>query len=146
MGLDMYLTARRYFFSYSPEETALAKEVSKAIGAPAPVKEVALEAAYWRKANQIHGWFVDNVQDGEDECRPHEVDRSKLEELLNICKKIKADPDKACQLLPTRDGFFFGSTEIDDWYMQDIEETIRQIEPLLTDSYKDYWFEYRSSW
>lgn len=26
------------------------------------------EIGYWRKANHIHKWFVDCVQDGEDDC------------------------------------------------------------------------------
>lgn len=45
---------------------------------------------YERKANQIHNWFVENVQNGEDDCQYHdEVTKEKLEELLNICKQIK---------------------------------------------------------
>ena len=27
------------------------------------------EVGYWRKANAIHKWFVDNVQDGNDDCK-----------------------------------------------------------------------------
>ena len=64
MGLDMYLNARRYFSGQS-EDNALAEEVSKIVGSPkARVNYVTLEAGYWRKANQIHNWFVENVQDG----------------------------------------------------------------------------------
>lgn len=47
------------------------------------------EVAYWRKANQIHRWFVENVQDGEDDCGAYKVDKEELEELLNICKEIE---------------------------------------------------------
>lgn len=47
------------------------------------------EVGYWRKANAIHKWFVDNVQDGEDDCDYYEVSREQLEELLDICKTIK---------------------------------------------------------
>ena len=53
------------------------------------------EVGYWRKANAIHKWFVDNVQDGEDDCDYYEVNKEQLEELLNICKLIK---DK-CKLI-----------------------------------------------
>ena len=45
---------------------------------------------YWRKANAIHKWFVDNVQDGEDNCDYYEVTKEQLEELLDICNTIKA--------------------------------------------------------
>lgn len=48
------------------------------------------QVGYWRKANHIHNWFVENIQDGEDDCDYHrEVTKEDLEELLNICKTIK---------------------------------------------------------
>lgn len=44
------------------------------------------QVGYWRKANHIHNWFVENVQDGEDDCRYHgEVTKEDLEELLVSC-------------------------------------------------------------
>lgn len=52
-------------------------------------KRIMEEVGYWRKANQIHNWFVENVQDGEDDCCYHEeVTKEKLEELLDICKRV----------------------------------------------------------
>lgn len=44
---------------------------------------------YWRKANHIHNWFVENVQDGIDECQPTEVTAKQLEDLLDTCKRVK---------------------------------------------------------
>jgi len=32
------------------------------------VVTIELDYAYWRKANQIHNWFVENVKDGVDNC------------------------------------------------------------------------------
>ena len=29
--------------------------------------------AYWRKANAIHRWFINNIADGVDNCEPFEV-------------------------------------------------------------------------
>ena len=52
-------------------------------------KSIIEEVGYWRKANAIHKWFVDNVQDGEDNCGYYKVAPEQLEELLNICKLIK---------------------------------------------------------
>ena len=44
---------------------------------------------YWRKANQIHQWFVDHVQDGVDDCDyHHEVTKEILEELRDTCIKV----------------------------------------------------------
>ena len=106
MGLDMYLNAKRgiYEFRNDPEATW------PGIPEGYKIDSISVEAAYWRKANQIHDWFVRNVQDGEDECRPHYVERDKLAELVGLCQQVLADHDKAKDLLPTKDGFFFGST------------------------------------
>ena len=61
MGLDMYLSAKRYMWNKE-------REGVKVSGIDIPetleLKELRCGAAYWRKANQIHGWFVKNVQDG----------------------------------------------------------------------------------
>lgn len=49
--------------------------------------------ADWRKANQIHRWFVEKVQGGVDDCELYEVTEEQLEELLSICKEIKECSD-----------------------------------------------------
>lgn len=146
MGLDMYLHARRYLDEYQPEEKALAEEVSKIVGSPkARVNYVTLEAGYWRKANHIHQWFVENVQGGKDDCREYYVPRKQLQELLDTCLEVKANPEKAEDLLPTASGFFFGGTAYDEYYMSAIDNTIAQLSDALT--LPDVWdFEYLASW
>ena len=54
--------------------------------------------------------------------------------------------EKVEELLPSQGGFFFGSTEYDEYYMQDIENTIEQLEPLLIEDSCGAEFEYSSSW
>ena len=46
------------------------------------------EVMYWRKANHIHAWFVDNVQNGQDDCRPYYVYEDDLSQLLEVCRKV----------------------------------------------------------
>lgn len=47
------------------------------------------QVGYWRKSNQIHAWFVNHVQDGEDDCKYHdECTKEILEELLDTCKTV----------------------------------------------------------
>lgn len=46
------------------------------------------ELGYWRKANHIHYWFVEHVQDGFDQCHPYQVTKDNLEELLETCNKV----------------------------------------------------------
>lgn len=156
MGLDMYLSAKRFLWSFGehsdvklaeqiaalfPELTpkkAYGKEVSR-------VKEVSVEAIYWRKSNAIHAWFVKNCQGGVDDCGNYRVEREELQELADLCKEVLADHSKAAELPPAKDGFFFGSTDFDEWYFEDLERTVQEIEQVLT--MPDAWeFEYHSSW
>lgn len=51
-------------------------------------KTIFEQIGYWRKANHIHKWFVDNIQDGVDECDTYEVTKEQLEDLLSVCKKV----------------------------------------------------------
>lgn len=46
------------------------------------------EVGYWRKSNQIHNWFVENVQDGEDDCGTYKVGIKKLTELLKTVETV----------------------------------------------------------
>ena len=150
----MYLYASKYTSpaEWRPEdERKKFKEILKAIDGEKfvdtdlPSVTIDLKVGYWRKANQIHQWFVDNVQDGNDNCAEYYVDRDKLIELRDLCKLALKDKDKAEELLPTQSGFFFGSTEIDEWYFQDVNATIEIINRCL--EMPDTWtFKYQSSW
>jgi hypothetical protein len=152
MGLDMYLYKKNYIWGgewVNPEakQEVIVKtggEVDKKIK-PERVKYVVEEVGYWRKANQIHNWFVQNVQKGVDDCGNYYVSRENLEELLDICRIVSIDKEKAEQLLPTSSGFFFGGTGYDEWYYQDIDNTIKILEDILSDENGDE-FEYHSSW
>ena len=152
MGLDSYLYKKNYIRQgewYKPEvvNEVIVKtggEIDKRIN-PKKVKYVVEEAAYWRKANQIHNWFVQNVQNGIDECQNSFVSREKLEELLDVCKKVEADNSLAESLLPSASGFFFGGTEYDEWYFNDITNTIKYLTEALEDEEADE-FEYYASW
>lgn len=150
MGLDMYLKGKRYLSSYFKEgDNEIANNISdmfpELAGIRSIVKEVMVELGYWRKANAVHDWFVKNCQGGEDNCRPYFVGRVQLVELKQICQEILADRAKAAELLPPAAGFFFGGTEIDEYYFQDLEQTINIIDTCL--GLPDDWeFEYQSSW
>lgn len=143
MGLDMYLSAKRYLWSREREAVAVS---GVDIPAGFELKELSCRAGYWRKANQIHKWFVDHVQGGEDECRPHVVSRDQLVKLLGACQSVKTDPDLIPSLLPPCEGFFFGSQEIDQYYWDDIDHTIAMLTRLLALELDGWEFEYCSSW
>jgi len=139
MGLDMYLNARRFYW---PNEEPKIDEIPKGYH----VRRIEVEAAYWRKANAIHDWFVNNVQNGDDDCDSYPVTRDKLKALVDICKRVIAEPEKAPELLPTADGFFFGGTEFGEYYFDYLNGTVEMIENAL-EKFPDNWdFEYHSSW
>jgi len=174
MGLDMYLSACKYTSKYNDIKTneklwKLFKEVEPIDNINSA--EVIFEIGYWRKSNQIHKWFVDNCQDGKDECQSSEVSRKQLEQLKEVCEKvlkilseqkpkltkytdkfkqeyeekIYQDTDEIKELLPNQEGFFFGGTQYDEWYKNDIEHTIEIIKRCL--KLPESWdFKYRASW
>jgi hypothetical protein len=102
------------------------------------------EAGYWRKANQIHRWFVENVQDGEDDGSAYPVSREKIGELLGLVERVLADTSTAHELLPTMRGFFFGTTEYGEWYMDDLKSTREILTAVLDRPEKE--FTYYASW
>lgn len=69
MGLDMMLLNARYYVSdWSDKE--LSKNLNKItenIRKGYNVQYITVEVMYWRKSNQIHNWFVKNVQNGVDD-------------------------------------------------------------------------------
>jgi hypothetical protein len=106
---------------------------------------VEVTAAYWRKSNQIHKWFVDNVQGGEDNCGEYYVSKDKLKELRETCRQALFAKDPS--LLPPQAGFFFGSYDIDEWYWEDIKRTIKKLDRLFELSdFDQLSFYYNSSW
>ncbi len=115
------------------------------------ISSIVEEAAYWRKANQIHRWFVENVQEGVDDCREYYVSFEQLEKLVTICETVLAAKNDtlSASLLPPQQGFFFGSYEFDDWYYENVSNTIDQLKECIINATvdngsKDYY--YSSSW
>ena len=151
----MYLKKKIFVGAhYDHREVAGTVEIT-VDGKPLPIKfkrisYIEEEVGYWRKANHIHRWFVENVQEGKDDCGTYYVSVDKLKKLLDDCKKVKASIVDAPEVLPTQGGFFFGPTDYDEGYWYDIDCTIEIIEGILKEEEEekgllsDYY--YRSSW
>jgi hypothetical protein len=163
MGLDMYLSARRYVGNWShggETEKKAYRTVTSAIGlktfngpewSPHLVVEVCV--GYWRKANAIHKWFVENCQDGNDNCLPYPVSREHLKKLQQDCQEVLSHrqgaqaAEVALRTLPTGGGFFFGETEYDDYYWNALLDTSEQIRNVLdSKELEGFEFIYRASW
>lgn len=149
MGLDMYLSKKIYVgaeYCQKPVTVIVKKGDEEIKVCPKKVSYIIETAAYWRKANAIHNWFVKNVQDGVDDCKEYDVSREQLKELLKLCKKVANKHERAEELLPAVDGPFFGDTEYDEYYFTDIKNTICHLSEVLKNSTEDNEFTYCSSW
>ena len=136
MGLDQYL----YGATYKIDKETHSHEIKLE------------EVAYWRKQNAIHKWFVDNVQEGVDNCAIYSFDDYFLKRLLVVCKKVLENPtaENAMKFLPTQEGFFFGGTDLTnnfelEYYLDGLKYAVEVIRELLKDNKYDYYC-YRSSW
>ncbi len=168
MGLDMYLTKRIYIGSQYKHNkitgTINLKKNNKKIEINKnKINSIIEDVYYWRKSNAIHNFFVDNVQEGINNCQNYFVPYEKLKLLfkyiredlkyLDNIKKIKKDSNNTeyyifenvkidkLKLKPLS-GFFFGSTNIDNWFYHDLKNTLEKLEPII-DEYSEYY--YRSS-
>lgn len=150
MGLDMYLSAKKNF--YSEESDSFADLLKAAELEPSDIDEgyssaiVSFKVGYWRKANSIHAWFVKNVQSEKDDCDEYYVSRKNLETLKLTCLEVLKDLNKAKDLLPPQEGFFFGSQHIDQGYKEDLEKTVAIIDRCQSDKLTDWDFYYQASW
>ena len=251
MGLDMNLYKRTHIGGYGGKKGTLIFRDEN--GDEAEIEQgkygITLEkdVAYWRKANQIHNWFVEHNGDGIDECQNIYVEIEDLKELLNLCEEVKRkikkgrgliaggttsnsrknhkiflvkpdsdniaeitkfevigesesdklkvgdwyidtednspaftsgetnygvktsngwtqlytfgetikNADEIAELLPTQEGFFFGSTDFDEYYLDDINNTIEILNNVIEDYNEsvasginkyDIDYVYRASW
>lgn len=149
MGLDMYLTRQYFVKNYSwDDNTNRQWEVTVKRGGKfvdlGAIEGIITSVAVWRKANQIHKWFVDNVQEGIDDCRRAYVSCEKLIELRDLCQYVLTTGSKslAMKLLPPYQGCFFGTYEINEDYWEDLKSTIEQLSNISQEG--DYYYE--SSW
>lgn len=161
MGLDMYLEKETYIGANFPwrklegelnlvnnpgEENESTVNILETVK-PERVSSIVETVCYWRKANHIHAWFVDEVQDGVDECQRSYVSYGQLVELKELCEWTLDNTGEADTALPTRAGFFFGSTEYGEYYFQDIQFTLDMLNEILNEpNAKDVSYYYQSSW
>ena len=161
MGLDMYLTKKTYVKNWShmkEDELHHITITGPRAGniKPERIMHIEEEVGYWHKANAIHSWFVHNVQDGNDDCGEYYVSHEQLAELLELVKSVldkivlvdgkiqKGVSHQVRDILPTADGYFFGSTDYDQWYVEDLKRTAQILDEALRDAEGEYY--YHASW
>lgn len=182
MGLDMYLYRNTYVGAYFEHRNVTGtvelftngKKLDIDVSKISDIKE---RVAYWRKANAIHNWFVENVQDGKDECQESYVSKEDMQKLLDavnqvlnsitlekgvlsngstyyngvetpnfITGEVVVDSAIAEEVLPTQSGFFFGNTDYNEWYVEDLKYTKEVLESILSKEDDDAEYYYNASW
>ena len=182
MGLDMYLYKRTYVKKWEHQSDENSFDVTVKRGGktyskiqPERISYIEEQIMYWRKANQIHGWFKFNGTELIEEVK-YSVNLDDVNKLLDTCKQVLEILNKSkmktvqvrsgwsggeeiysdvevidCEddvldLLPPTEGFFYGSSDINEYYKETVEETIQFLETEipLCDEYDE--FEYYASW
>ena len=103
------------------------------------------EAIYWRKCNQIHGFF-DNLVGGVENCEYYDIELENLYELKRICEEVIKRPNSAEIELPTQMGFFFGGYEYDEYYFEQIKYTLDKLHELFKNHNENDTYRYYAWW
>lgn len=130
------------------------KETFQKSGEPVENKDFEF---YWRKANHIHAYFVNNVQDGVDDQEAYEVTeetlldlKSKLETAISLYESTElSESDKKESLsdtLPCQSGFFFGGNSYDQYYHSDNKDTLDYVNRVLNEMDFEKHMLFYSSW
>ncbi len=99
MGLDMYLRASKYVGGWRHSTDGERNEYERMVELfgmtdyvddGSPSIDVSFTVGYWRKANQIHSWFVRECQKGVDDCRATHVSIAELKDLQAMCLRVMA--------------------------------------------------------
>lgn len=166
MGLDMYLYANTYdskpTYNYDKEKKdkvsktfyprALNKLARKHADNNFLSKETFYQIGYWRKFNALHGFIVEHYAEGVDECQKIYLSKDDIEEILKKLKIIKKVPSSALKIMPPTSGCCFGSKDIDEWFIKDVEYSVELFEDVLemlekNDKRKNYYeIYYQASW
>jgi len=161
MGLDQYLTAKKYVtkFDYHIDgDASITQEFQDLLPMDTPditrygqFAGITIEypVGYWRKANAVHNFFVQEVGEAVDDCREMYVHRDVLVDLRERCVEvINADDmeEMAKEVgLETVSGFFFGDTEYGEWYKEDLKLTVEICDFVLALP-EEYSLHYQASW
>lgn len=156
MGLDMYLYRREYVNTFAlwqdekaVKEANLHAVIANHFNIDPSIGGIYVDicVAYWRKANAIHGWFVD-LDGGRDECQTIYVSLDQLKELRELANSVVLTPAMAGDVLPPQEGCFFGSYDIDEYYINDMKDTVEMLDKIISNVSPDEYptFFYQASW
>lgn len=102
------------------------------------------EIAYFRKANSLQGYFEE--KNHIDNLEYHRISKEDAEDILSRVTQVLNDISLAPKLFPSCGGFFYGSTDYDEWYIDDLK-SIQEIFSKILEEWNDKECEfYYQSW
>ena len=142
MGLDIFFHKRTYN-QHNPNEPISIDEDGEKHYEEMP------EIAYFRKVNFLMSFF-DYYEKCEDEgnmegdCCYVPISEDEISALIDACsetikrrkeieKAVKEGIDIDDLPLQPESGFFFGSTDYDEWFFEDVKEVKKKFKAILSD-------------
>ena len=80
---------------------------------------------YFRKVNFLFAYYQNNGK-MVDEWFAF-TDKEDIDDIIERCEKVLDNHSLANTLLPTQSGFFFGGTDYDNWYFDDVKDCLKQM-------------------
>jgi len=94
------------------------------------VKKQTEEVEYWRKNNQLQGWFEQNFN--QENCIPTPLNQYNIEMLDQLLTELTESS------LPTTGGFFYGSGEMSQEEITDLIKVFAAVRTDIIDNDAEY--------
>ena len=146
----MYLEAKRHVAPCDSQTEPMRRAIGAAIGYVPPkekpgqdeslleVSGVTVRVGYWRKFDVLHQWFVGNVQEGHDDCRPAFVSADTLNALEEQLEQVGDDPASASE--------YFTADEDGTPDESDVDYTLKVLHHAKRLQEQGWDITYRASW
>lgn len=112
--------------------------------------ETSYQIGYFRKFNALHSYIVKTFADGVDNCQEillYKEDVEKIKKVLDDVLNAHQQVEKAKEILPTQSGFFFGGTDYDEFYFEDVKDAADLMQSFLDNfDFENYQLVYQASW
>lgn len=95
------------------------------------------ELAYYRKVNFLVAFFENNYNFERDHANYFTLNEDMIKDLIRRCELVFKDYNLAESILPTTAGFFFGSTDYDDYYYDNIVNVLLDMKNIILPEFKN---------
>ena len=164
MGLDMYFYAKKTTYkSFSkwdksskvdetdyPEDLKTFSDYIYDRNFKSVQTETRYQIGYFRKFNALHSYIVKTFANGIDNCQDiilYKEDVEQIKKVLDDVLNAHQQVEKAKELLPTQSGFFFGGTDYDEFYFEDVKDAADLMQNFLDNfDFDKYQLVYQVSW